>query len=247
MIIVDQNQDGRLDNLIERYKVDLGITQIKTPVKGASRARNLGLESARGEIITFPDDENEYDDFLLEEVSRIFDNNSDFCGITLNSKDRYNMGSITKLSDKKGFINKINVLSKMIEFTIFIRKDKLGGIRFDETIGPGAASNYWCDEGPDFVLKLIEKGCSFMYYPNLYVYHPNPVASINKRVIEKSYNYGRARGRFLWKHNFPIWYVIFVWMKYVAGIFISFFKFNFAKSRYYYSGLKGRINGYLKQ
>lgn len=66
LIVVDQNQDGKIDNIIQEYKKDFFINHIKIKEKGLSYARNVGLKYINGEIVAFPDDDCEYPENLLE-------------------------------------------------------------------------------------------------------------------------------------------------------------------------------------
>jgi len=245
VIIVDQNDDNRLNDLISKYNRIFNLTHLKSSLKGASFARNFGIDHAQGKIITFPDDDCEYPPDVLEKVYEIFRKNSKLDGITINSTDKNFEGGIGNLSSKSGRIDKLNILSKLVEFTIFIKKKSLGNIRFNEDFGPGAASNLWCDEGPDLLLRLINNGNEFKYFANLVIFHPNPVKNYDAKSFIRSYNYGRARGWFLKLHNYPFWFVVKVWCYYVAGILIGLADLNFKKSKFYYFGLKGRILGYL--
>ncbi len=56
VILVDQNEDDRIQNVIVEFTDRLTLIRISSP-KGASRARNSGLPKASGEIIAFPDDD----------------------------------------------------------------------------------------------------------------------------------------------------------------------------------------------
>ncbi|WP_020526909.1 glycosyltransferase family 2 protein [Flexithrix dorotheae] len=245
IIIIDQNKDDKVNQIITKHGDGLNINIKKISKSGASIARNEGINLAKGDIITFPDDDCEYAEGLLNEVSDIFKSRRDLDGITLSSKDKSGEGAMVRFSDEPGVINKFNVLKKMVEFTVFVRKESLSEIRFDETFGPGAKSGYWCDEGPDLILRLLEKGCRFEFFPNLVIYHPNPTRKFNKKIFKRSYRYGLARGRFIRLHKYPIWFAFYIWGLYLAGVILGLLHFNLKESYYYIIGLKGRVLGYF--
>lgn len=244
VIVVDQNIDNRLDEILKIYSNVLNLVRIKCVSIGASHARNVGLELAKGEIVTFPDDDCEYPNRLLQDVYERFSAN-DVSGITFSSCERNGSGSMARFSKKMQYIHKFNVFNTSVEYTIFIYRHCLVGIRFDENFGVGSPTMLWSDEGPDFLLKLLDAGRVLLYIPDLCIYHQNPVKLYDEKSFLRSYRYGCGRGGFLRKNNYPIWFVFYVWLLYVVGVFIGIFQGNINKSMYYYCGLKGRIKGYL--
>jgi glycosyltransferase involved in cell wall biosynthesis len=245
VIIVDQNEKDFIASIISDYSQDLNLRQIRQSEKGASRARNRGLENANGEYVTFPDDDCEYPPDVLEHTDKLFKENQEWDGFTVSSRDKNSAGRISRLATKGGVITKMNILPRAIEFGIFVRASAIKNFFFDEDLGVGAKTPWWSDEGPDFVLRLIERGATFMYVPSIVIYHPNPVMLYVAKTFERSYRYGCGRGRFLKKHHYPLWFACYVFGLYVAGIVIGMFQFNGGKMKYYYSGLKGRMRGYF--
>lgn len=244
VIVVDQNSDDRIDNVLKIYFNVLNLVRIKCVSIGASHARNVGLELAKGEIVTFPDDDCEYPRRLLEDICERFAEN-DVSGLTCSSREKVGLGSIARFSKKMQYIHKFNVFNTSVEYTMFIYRHCLEDIRFDENLGVGSPTMLWSDEGPDFLLRLLDRGRVLLYFPDLCIYHQNPVKLYDEKSLLRSYRYGCGRGGFLKKNNYPICFVLYVFGLYVAGIFIGIFQGNINKSMYYYQGLKGRIKGYL--
>ena len=142
-------------------------------------------------------------------------------------------------------IKKFNLYKTCIEFGIFIRRSCLADVRFDHQLGVGSPTMLWSDEGPDLLLKLINQEQRFLFIPELFIYHPDPVKLYDEKSIVRSYRYGCGRGAYLRKNKYPIWFVFYVWSLYVAGILIAIFQFNSRKFQYFFQGLKGRIKGYI--
>ena len=246
VIVVDQNDDGRLIDLVEKFAKQLEITHIITDVKGASHARNLGTESSKGDIISYPDDDCEYPATLLQDIVALFVEHTDIDVISVSSKDKYGNGKIARLGNTKRQVTKYNVLWSCIEFGIFAKAECFHDVRFDEDMGVGSRSPWWSDEGPDLIMQMQERGKIVYYFPVLFIYHPDPVKRYDRKAIVRSFRYGCGRGYYLRKHNYYFAFVFYVWGLYVAGITISLLGLNSAKVSYYYYGLKGRILGYFR-
>src|SRR5580765_840255 len=69
LIVMDQNDDGRLENIVEAAARQGSRIRHLRCSTGVSRARNLGLRVAIGEIIAFPDDDCWYPPGILQQVS----------------------------------------------------------------------------------------------------------------------------------------------------------------------------------
>ncbi|MGB5364342.1 MAG: glycosyltransferase family 2 protein [Aureibaculum sp.] len=247
VLLIDQNEENILFNALEKYFDSLPLRHIRTTIKGASNARNTGIQEAKGEILTFPDDDCEFYNTFLEDINNYFYNNH-VDGIVTTSKDKYDGKAISVLmSTKPQTINRKNVLKTVVEFGIIIKLHQLKDIAFDPNMGVGSpTSPYWSDEGPDLVLRLIEKGLCFDYCPQFYVYHPNPVKSYSNKTALRSYRYGKGRGYFLKKHKFGLTSISYYLFIYTIGMFKGILYFNKQMFKYFKEGFKGRYEGYFK-
>jgi glycosyltransferase involved in cell wall biosynthesis len=247
VFIIDQNQDDRLNLIITGFQDKLNVTQVRQPSRGASAARNAGLKYASGKIITFPDDDCTYPARLLEEVFDWFKNNPTWDGITISARDIQNKQSVARFSKSQGEVKPFNILKRVIEAGIFVKRASLEGISFDENLGVGAHTPWWSDEGPDFILRLLHRHKRIMFVPRYYIHHPDPVASYDQKAQERSYRYGCGRGRFLKKHDYPFWFVTYVLSLYPAGMLLSLLQLKPKKFNYYLNGQKGRLRGYFSR
>ena len=248
VIVVDQNADGFIADIISEYSRQLPITHLRTSRRGASVARNLGIDRAAGRFVTFPDDDCEYPSNLLEDVNKALERFSNCAGISVASRDKHSVGRIVRFAGRSGVLTRFNLLNRCVEFGIFLRRDALGRHRFDELMGVGAeGSTWWSDEGPDLLLALMNKGHVIIYVSEIVIFHPDPVFRYDAKAIRRSFMYGCGRGHYLRKHGYPVWYVLRVWGLYVAGAVIGICQLKPRKAYYYWSGLQGRIRGYFQK
>ena len=87
VILVDQNPDERLLPIVKDFAGKFPIRRY-TAKPGLSRARNIGLNYADGEIIAFPDDDCTYPEHLLRTISDYLDSNPATDGISTLVTDR---------------------------------------------------------------------------------------------------------------------------------------------------------------
>lgn len=246
VLLIDQNDSDILTQHLKKFKNQLTLKQIRTTEKGASNSRNIGIKNSKGDILLFPDDDCEYHEIFLEEIDNYFkENNID--GIVCATKDREDGKAISVfMSSKPQVITKKNILKTVIEAGIIVKSSKLNSIFFDGNMGVGSPSSpYWSDEGPDFVLRLIEKGVQFNYCPQFYMFHPNPVKKYDEKTALRSNRYGKGRGYFLRKHQFGKRYILYYLLIYIVGMFKGVVCLNKQMFLYFKQGFKGRYEGYF--
>ena len=125
VLLIDQNEKAILDEKLRKYFELLSLKHIKSDIKGASNARNIGIKQAKGELLSFPDDDCEFNITFLEDIYNHFKNNN-FDGIVTTSKDRFDGKAISILmSSKSQPIQRKNILKTVVEFGIIVRKNKI--------------------------------------------------------------------------------------------------------------------------
>ena len=85
-IIVDQNSDRRVKDIVDWWKGVLNLRVVDS-APGLSRARNVGLALATGDVVAFPDDDCWYNPSLLASVSNWFEQHSEYGILTVGSED----------------------------------------------------------------------------------------------------------------------------------------------------------------
>ena len=195
IIIVDQSEEINED--VE--KKDARIKYVHISEKGLSLARNIGLKMASGDIIGLMDDDAVYEHSILGDVSEIFSENDKIGFISGQIIDINNMGKEQKSAPQRA-LNQINFFRHCLSAALFIRKQTISGLFFDEDLGIGRYLG--SAEESDIVLQIMYKKMKGVYVPNIHVYHPrqNGRADISKIDINKHKSYCRGYGAFCAKH-----------------------------------------------
>ncbi|MFZ0914720.1 MAG: glycosyltransferase family A protein [Candidatus Korobacteraceae bacterium] len=241
LIVVDQNRDRRLDTLVAAYREQFAIHHCKSAL-GLSRARNVGLASASGDVLAFPDDDCWYSEDLLEQVAGLFAAHADWDGITGRPTDR----TFSRYHTVSGPVDKENVFLRSTSYTIFLRRrvaDQVGG--FDESLGLGTTSGRIAAEETDYLIRALATGHKIFYSADLSVFHPEPTRLYDDKFNQKAYGYNLALGYVLRKHRYPVWYVARTWLRAAGGAGLAMLTLKWLKVRYHYHVLRGRVGGWL--
>ncbi len=203
VILVDQNTDGRLDSLVEKYEQKLALVRVFS-LPGLSRARNEGLKHVKGDVIAFPDDDCTYPPELLGQITELLKTERD--GVTVMSRDSCGAVSGPNWLCRAGPLTKCTVWRQAISYTIFIKRSCLfWADTFDTALGVGSASPWQAGEETDFLLRLMNAGVKLWYEPRLHVVHPTEGGSILERQ-KKAYRYGLGIGYVARLHCYPVWF-----------------------------------------
>jgi len=243
LIVVDQNADDRVKLVLAHYLTRFSINHLKSQ-KGLSRARNIGLQYASGNVVAFPDDDCWYDPDTLQEVANLFLQHPDWDGLTGSCKTP--AGYLPFLDRVSGFVNKINVWRRAVSISIFLRRSVVTTVgNFDKDLGVGADSGFCSGEETDYLLRALEKDCRIYYESNLSVNHPDVRPVYDGHLAQKGYGYGRGLGYVLKKHQYPLWYVGNVLFRALGGVGLAMAKFDSAQAKYHFSVLRGRLSGWM--
>lgn len=245
LIIVDQNDDDRLTPILRPYEEKFPILHLRSK-KGLSRARNVGLKHVTGDIVAFPDDDCWYPPDLLEKVATFFEEHPGIDGLTGRAVNIDGTPSSGRWDLDSGIIDRFNVWTRGISFSIFLRSYIIEDIGdFDEMLGVGSQTPWGSGEETDYLLRILKKGYKLYYYPMLTVYHPQPIQYYDHKAMHRARLYAQGMGRVLRKHSYPFWFVAYYWLRSWAGVLLSLIKGDIHKAKYYWVTLKGRIWGWL--
>ena len=241
LIIVDQNADDRLLPLIESYKSNFPIVHCKSAI-GLSRARNVGLPFASGDIVAYPDDDCWYSGDLLERVAELFLENPSLDCIT----GRPAGSSAHGFHTASGTVNKHNVFRRAISYTIFIRKRAAARVgKFDESLGLGTDSGKVAVEETDYLIRALSASCHIFYDAQLTVFHRDSLLVYDDVFIRRQYGSALAFGYVLRKYKYPFWFVFYHWLRPFCGACLALLTFRWRKARYHFAALSGRVTGWL--
>ena len=172
ILVVDQNPDDRIVPVLDRYQPELNISRVPTPARlGISSARNDGWRRARGDVILFPDDDCWYPPWFLRKGLELLD----ATGVDLVSgrfADESGRSINGRFASRAQRITRRNVWLTQSESASFYSRElleRLGG--FDEELGVGKLSPWQAAEGPDLILKSLERRFVSYYDPSLYGFH----------------------------------------------------------------------------
>src|ERR1700730_14054697 len=87
LIVVDQNEDDRVDRLLVALRPKIAIAHVRMTTKSLSLARNVGLARASEEIVAFPDDDCWYPAGLLPQVENWFRDNPEYDILAVGAND----------------------------------------------------------------------------------------------------------------------------------------------------------------
>src|SRR5215212_3797927 len=246
LIVVDQNPDARLVPILAPYKAEFPVLHLRSEKKGQSRARNLGFQHATGDIVAFPDDDCQYPPDLLASVERFFVSNFGVDGLTGRSIDEDGKTSNGRFATRAGIINKYNVWSHGISYTIFLRRNRIQEVRFNEKLGPGAGTRWGASDETDYLLQLLERKLALYYDPRVCVIHPEPRnPGTYKHLKRRAYTYSCGMGYVLKSHGYPLWYVLYYCARPVGGMLLALGRGKTAKASYHWAVFRGRLAGWV--
>jgi glycosyltransferase involved in cell wall biosynthesis len=244
LIIVDQNEDDRLDRILARHEGRLALVRIRSARANANHARNLGLRAASGAIVAFPDDDCLYPPGLLDRVAGCFNDHPAVTLLTGPAESPAGGLGSGRWREEAGPIDTASVWTSVIEFNLWLcRKLALALGGFDETMGPG--TRLGSAEGNDLVLRAVAAGHAARYEPSLRVIHPDK--RLTEVAVARARLYGRGLGFALRRHGVGAR----VWLPFairpLGGALLSLAKGRPRDAAYYAMTLLGRAEGFVQR
>jgi glycosyltransferase involved in cell wall biosynthesis len=242
LIVVDQNEDDRLEALLTQYNHFFPILHLRSET-GLSRARNSGMMAASGDIRAFPDDDCWYPDGLLARLISEFESKPSIDGFTGRSEDGRGKPSGGSFSCYEGRVDIKNVWKRGISYTIFLRSSVCAAVGlFDEELGVGAQTPFGSGEETDYLIRAVKLGFNIQYQPALVVFHPNP-RLYDRSHRAKAFRYGAGMGRVLSKHRYNLSFIFYTLIRPFAGALLSLLTLRPRKAAYHLAIAAGRASG----
>ena len=243
LLIVDQNPDERLAPLIEQYRQHFRIRRYRS-APGLSRARNVGLRYASGDLIAFPDDDCWYPDGLLSYVARRFEASPTLDGLTGRFVDNDGRSEGRWLTHSQT-LNRYSVWRGGISFSIFLRRQLVEDIgNFDESLGVGAGTPWGAGEETEFLLRGLKAGGRIEFDHDLVLRHPVKTADFGEAAIERQRRYEAGFGCVIRRSGFPAWYFPYVCGRTVGGALLALLSGQRARARFKWQSVLARISGW---
>lgn len=243
VIVVDQNNDGSVDEICKRYDLKFPLNHLKVnqPI-GRTRACNYGARFASGKYINFPDDDCELmpDTLRLAHELLVSMNLKLLSGMCV---DHHGHDSTTRFRHDERFLTAWSIWDRNIEFTTFFEREsflRVGG--YDERFGLG--SRYGADDGPDLIFRVLSTlpARQAYYSHRVRFIHPDKRQDYSSSAVERTFNYARGRGALLAK--WPIMPMYRNALKFVTLSFLGRVLFRGGKGRMYWRRLRGFVSGY---
>lgn len=241
VIIIDQNTAGFLDEVISKFKDNLDISHQLVSFRGLSKARNYGAKLAKGEYLSFPDDDcmllsETYSKALeilkLENVDIVF-------GRCIDSEGNDSVLNFKKESYK---LNKNNMLGGFVEATGVIHKSIFeNGFYFDENMGAGCF--HGAEEGYDWLYRIFTESTMEAFYSTSIIYfHPQVLPDRGSaKALKRAFTYSCGKAYLCRKHKFYGRY--FNRLVLVAFSIPVYLLINRRKAKYYFTELLGLLSG----
>jgi len=143
LIIIDDGSTDATRELVASYLSDERIKYVKSENKGQASARNLGLEYAQGEFISFLDSDDRWFPDKLEKSVSILNKNQSFDilyadRLTINSIGEGVVTSTYNIKRYTGWVSKYLLRDNCISFsTTLVRHkcfDEMGGFNSDDRL-----------------------------------------------------------------------------------------------------------------
>jgi len=248
IVVVDQNSDGRLEDIIKRYESRMAIIHLRCS-SGLSKARNAGIRVSSGEIIAFPDDDCWYPPSLLESIVTLFGKNTNWDGLTGRIVNEMNsVSGDARFDTESGYITLPNVWRRVCSATIFFTRETVEAIgNFDEELGFGAGTPWGGADDIDYVARAIKAGRTIFYDPKICVFHPDLSVAAQTDRLRRAYSYGAGMGRVWMKQKFPARVIGYYLLRPLVGVCVSLVTGRWMQARYRWVAFQGRLSGLMSR
>ncbi|RYY00500.1 glycosyltransferase family 2 protein [bacterium] len=237
VIIVDQNVSDGLTKLLADYNGELAIKHIKVEARGASNARNIGIQQSVGQYFCFPDDDCKFMENTIDVALHKIQHYDVIFGKCVDETGKDSVINFAKGDHNLTLQHHENMF---VEATMFARKEIMLNYSYDENLGVGTF--HGAEEAYDLILRLLNAGKNLAYSEDIIFYHPNKILNHSSQgEIRRVFSYRCGFAKLCFKHKF--------YKKYFTRLFLVLFAIPYfliadrKKCRYYLSEFLGLIVG----
>lgn len=240
IIIIDQNFSNILDDVCLYYSnLNININHIKVDFRGLSKAKNYGINQAKGEYICFFDDDSKvYPETINIALSLLNKENYDVvCGKCI---DNFGNDSVKLFAKTPSLLSIKSFENKFIEATMFFKTNCIKDYLYDETLGIGAF--HGAEEGFDIVYRMLKNNVNIYYDPCILFYHPQTIQNhTSNNEIRRVFTYRCGFAKLCMKHKFR---KKFISRLITVSLYIPYLLvFNRKMTRYYCAEFLGLLSG----
>ena len=168
---------------------DFDGTWLFSRTRGASFARNVGLERATRPTVLFLDDDGVAVDGIADLVAAREESGAAMvCGRMTTPE-----GEVARGGDRAGEVSSINAFRFFVEGSAVWDRERLLAIGgFDERLGP--PNRFGAEEGAEALARLLRDGGEGRYLPVDALVHP----ALDRAPADKAFRYGRGTAGIAW-------------------------------------------------
>jgi glycosyltransferase involved in cell wall biosynthesis len=244
VVLVDQNADDRVAALLARGRTPFALTHVRS-LPGLSRARNVGLQMARGGIFGFPDDDCWYDGDTVARVLQFFAERPRAQGLSGGGAAAAGGAPRARFARGEQWITAARVWTQGMSSAIFLRRELVATVGlFDEQLGVGSGTPWPAAEETDYLLRALEARASIWYDPRFTVHHPGHPGQSSQKIVERGGRYGRAMGYVLAKHRRSEIEIAYHVGRAATGAVLAVARAQWSEARVYAAVARGRVRGW---
>lgn len=209
LIVVDQNVDDRVVPYVDQARgAGLAVQHLRLDKPNLSRARNLGIAAASGDVIAFPDDDCWYEPDLIAQVAQSFALHPSWSALVAQwveraqaqggmADDGQTLSATAWRNFRGGDASSISLFMRATMFQTH------GG--FDERLGVGQW--YGAGEETDFVLRALSSGALIGRCGAARVHHhfASPLEGQPGLHWRAALRRARGTGALYVKHRLSLW------------------------------------------